>query len=157
VGGIAIGTEADFPTGKTLEGTERRVVSGFPRIPNLQWGLALIHVARALNPEHPVNFVATMSAVAADDSIKSGFNGCDGVLRFAEDPYLNHIAGFPVVRSFGESRGDYDTDGIFVENEAVQLAPPWITVKRTLWPVVSFRPDGYPINAANSTIERFLV
>jgi hypothetical protein len=64
--GIAICAESDFPTGETLEGTERRVVSCFPRIPNLQRGLSFVDVACPFNAEAPVNLVATMSAVAAD-------------------------------------------------------------------------------------------
>jgi hypothetical protein len=65
-----------------------------------------------------------MSAIAADNAIQAGFNGCDGIFRFAENPDLDHISGFPVAGWIIKTRRDYDTDGIFVENKAVHRAPP---------------------------------
>jgi hypothetical protein len=70
---------------------------------------------------------------------------------------LNHVAGFPVVTGGLEARRDDDTVAIFMEDESVHATPPWITANRMLWPVVSLGPVGYPMKAANSTMDRFRV
>jgi hypothetical protein len=97
VSGVTICSETDATASEHFKGAQGGIVARFPRLPDLKRGLALIHVARAFNPEHTVNLVSTMSAIAAYEAIKSGFNRGNGVLRFAEDPYLDHISGLPVV------------------------------------------------------------
>lgn len=85
---ITVCAETDFATSETLEGSERRIVSGLPRIINLQRSLPLIHVTSALNAMTPVFFVATVAAVSADQAIQAGSDCGHGVFGFAEDPYL---------------------------------------------------------------------
>jgi hypothetical protein len=69
VGGIAVGSEANTATGEALEGTEWGVVSGFPSFPDTQRGLPFINVTRPFHPVFSAFFVATVSAIAADDSV----------------------------------------------------------------------------------------
>jgi len=45
-----------------------------------------------------VNFMTPMHAIAANNPIKSGSNRGHGIFRFAENPHLDHVAGFPIVR-----------------------------------------------------------
>lgn len=85
---ITVCAETDFATSETLEGSERRIVSGLPRIINLQRSLPLIHVTSALNAMTPVKFVATVPAIAADKAIQAGFDRGHRIFRFAENPYL---------------------------------------------------------------------
>lgn len=69
VHGIAICAETDFPTGETLETTQGRIVSGFPRIINLQWSLPLIHVTSPFHSVFSVNFMTAVSAISADQAV----------------------------------------------------------------------------------------
>ena len=123
---IAVCAEAHFATGETLETTQGGIVTGLPRIPNLQRGLPLIHVTRAVNPVPPVYFVATMSAVSTDNAVKAGFDGFHGIFRFAENPHLEHVARFPVVRGMGKAGGDDHTGMILMKEKSVQREPPTI-------------------------------
>jgi hypothetical protein len=65
-----------------------------------------------------------MHAIAANQSIEAFLNCADGVAGFDQNPHLDHVSRFPVVRSFGEAGRDDHTMGVFVENEAVHWAPP---------------------------------
>ena len=122
--GITICAEANTAASETFEGSERRIVAGFPRFINLQRSLTLIHVTRAFHTEAPVNFVATVSAIAADETVKSGFNRGHGIFRFAENPHLEHVTRFPVFGGIGKARGDDDAMGVLMKNKAVQREPP---------------------------------
>ena len=84
----------------------------------------MIHVTGALNSMFSVNFMATVSAIAADEAVKARADGGNGVLRFAENPNLDHVTGFPVVARGFKAGGDDDAVGVLVENESVQRAPP---------------------------------
>ena len=95
--GVAVGSETDFPTNETFETTQGGIVSGFPRIPDLKRGLSLVHIACPLNPVTPVNFMTTMATVSTDEAVKSGSDCGDRIFRFAENPHLEHVTGFPVV------------------------------------------------------------
>lgn len=95
--GITIGSEANTSASETLETTQGGIIARLPRFINLQRSLTLIHVTRAFNSVFSVNFVATVSAVAADQAVKSGTYRGHGVTDFDQDPHLDHVAGFPVV------------------------------------------------------------
>ena len=84
----------------------------------------MIHVTGALNPVPPVYFVATVSAVAADEAIKAGFDRGHRVFRFAQNPDLDHVSGFPVVARVLKPGGDDHTGVILVEDVAVHSTPP---------------------------------
>jgi hypothetical protein len=92
----------------------------------------LINVARPFNAVLSVFFVAAMAAIAANDSVKSGSDRGHGVLRFAENPDLDHVARFPVVGGFGEASGDHDPVVILVKYEAVQREPPIASMRATM-------------------------
>ncbi len=155
---VPVCAETDFPTYEAIHELQGGVSARFPSFPDAKRGLSFINVTRPFHPVFSVNLVATVSAITADDAVKSGSNRGDGVNGFAEDPHLDHVTGFSIVGGFGKARRDYDTVLIFVEDKSIaHREPPLITVNRTLCPVVSFRPVGYPMKAANSTIERFLV
>ena len=122
--GIAVCAETDFPTGETLEGSERRIFSGFPRIPDLKRSLPLIDVTSALNPVTPVNFMTTVATISTDEAIQAGSDCGHRIFRFTQNPHLEHVARFPVVgRGFKTSRDDHPL-GVLVENVAVQRTPP---------------------------------
>ena len=124
VRGVAVGSEADFPTNETLETTQGGIVARLPRIPDLKRSLSLIHVTRALNPESPVNFMATVPTVSTDNAIQAGSDGGDGIFRFAENPHLDHVARFPIVRRGFETRGDYYAVLIFMKEKAIAHREP---------------------------------
>jgi hypothetical protein len=99
-----------------------------------------------------------VDAIAANETIETRFDCGNRINGFDQNPDLNHVAGFPIVAGGGEAGGDDHTGLILVDYKAVaHREPPLITVNRTLCPVVSFRPVGYPMNAANSTMERLRV
>ena len=123
---IAIGPETDFPTNETFETTQGRIVARLPRIPDLKRRLSLIHVASPFHSVFSVNLMTTVSAIAADNAVKTGLDGGHRVFRFAEDPHLEHVAGFPVVGCMGEARGDGHPGVILMEDESVQREPPTI-------------------------------
>jgi hypothetical protein len=81
-----------------------------------------------------------VDATAANETIETRFDCGNRINGFDQNPDLNHVAGFPVVRWGFETGGDDHTDVVFVDNEAVHREPPLITVNRTLCPVVSLRP-----------------
>ena len=68
--------------------------------------------------------MATVSAITADNAVKSGANRGNRVFSFAENPHLDHVARFPIVRRVGKARGDDHAVLIFVDNKAVQRTPP---------------------------------
>lgn len=123
--GVSVGSEADFAASETLEGTERGVVSGFPRFINLQRSLSFVDVASPIHTKAAVNFMTTMSAVSTDNAVKSGTYRGHGIFRFAEYPHLDHVTGLSVVRSFGKARGDDHAVLIFMKEESIaHRAPP---------------------------------
>ena len=65
-----------------------------------------------------------MDAGTADKTIQARFDRFRGRNGFNQNPYLDHVAGFPVVGRFIESGCDYDTGVIFVENKSVHREPP---------------------------------
>ena len=87
-------------------------------------GLAFVDVASPLHSKATVNLMTTVPAVAADDAVKSGFDGCDGIFSFAQNPNLEHVTGFPVVARGFKAGGDHDTGVILMKEKAVQRAPP---------------------------------
>jgi hypothetical protein len=64
-----------------------------------------------------------VDAIAANETIETRADCFHGINGFDQDPHLDHVAGFPVVAGGGEAGCDYDTGGVFVENEAVQREP----------------------------------
>ncbi len=103
-----------------------------PRPPDSKGSLSLIHVARTLNPEYPVNLVSTVSAIATNDAVQTGFDCSNGVHGFAKDPHLDHVAGFPVVAGGGKARRDDNPLGVFVENKSVaHRVPPRVSMRAT--------------------------
>ena len=119
---ITIGSEAHLAASESLETTQQGVVARPPCPPDSLWSLTNIYVATPI----PTVTVATVDAVAADKPIQAGSNGGHGIFRFAENPDLDHITGFPVIARGGEARGDGHPGGVFVENVAVQREPPTI-------------------------------
>jgi len=69
VGGVAVGSEANFPTGENVHELKGRVSSRFPSFPNTKRSLPFVDVAGSLNAEATVFFVATVSAIAAYDAV----------------------------------------------------------------------------------------
>jgi hypothetical protein len=65
-----------------------------------------------------------MHAIAANNPIQAGSNRGHGVFRFAENPDLDHVAGFPVIAGGGKPGGDHDSVVILVENESVAHREP---------------------------------
>lgn len=125
VSGIAIGSETDFAAREAIHPLQGRVSARFPRFPDSKRGLPFIHVARAFHAEATVFFVATVSAIAANDAVQAGTDCGNGILRFAENPDLNHVAGFPVVGGGSKARRNDHTSMILVENEAVDHREPF--------------------------------
>lgn len=129
--GITIRTETNFAAGEQIPMSERWVVARPPRFINLQRRLPLIHVTRAFHSEAPVNFVASVPAVSADQTVKAGSDCGHRILGFAENPHLDHISGFPVVAGGFKARGNDYAVLIFVKYVTVaHREPPLITVKR---------------------------
>jgi hypothetical protein len=71
-----------------------------------------------------VFFVATVSAIAADDAIQAGSNCGDGVHGFDKDPHLDHIPGLSIVGGFIEAGGNDDPLGVFMDDVAVAHREP---------------------------------
>ena len=126
VGRIAICAETDFPTGETLETTQGRIVSGFPRIINLQWSLSLVDITSPFHTEATVFFVATVSAIAADNAVQAGFDRGHRVTGFNQNPHLEHVAGFSIVAGGLKARCNDDPQGVLMKEKAVQREPPTI-------------------------------
>ena len=71
--------------------------------------------------------VATVDAIATNEPVQAGLDRFNGINGFAKDPDLDHVARFPVVRSFREAGRDDDPLGVFVDYEAVgHREPPLI-------------------------------
>ena len=121
---IAVCAEADFATSETLEGSERRIVSGLPRIPDLKRSLPLIDVTSPFHSVTPVNLMTTVAAIAADEAIQAGSDCGHRVFRFDEYPNLDHVSGFPIVAGGFEAGGDDHPLGVFVDNVAVAHREP---------------------------------
>ena len=121
---VAVCSETNTAAGETLKTTQGGIVARFPRIPDLKRRLALIHVTRALNSVPAVYFVATVSAIAADEAIQARFNRGHGILGFNEYPNLEHVARFTIVGWSLEAGRDDDTVLILVKDVAVQRTPP---------------------------------
>ena len=121
---VTVGSETDASASETLETTQGGIVSRLPRIPDLKRSLPLIDVTGAFHTVTAVFFVATVSAIAADNAIQAGFNRGHRIFRFAQNPDLDHVAGFPVVARGFKAGGDHDTGVILMKEKAVQRAPP---------------------------------
>jgi hypothetical protein len=68
--------------------------------------------------------VASVDAGTANETIQALFDRFNGINGFDKNPNLDHIARFPVVRSFGEAGGDDDTGLILVDYKAVDHREP---------------------------------
>jgi hypothetical protein len=102
--------------------------------------LAGIYVACPFHTEATVFFVPAMDAIAADQTVQPRSNCFGRGNGFDKNPNLDHIARFPIVGRGREAGRDDHAVAILVKDKSVQRAPPLITVKRTLWPVVSLGP-----------------
>ena len=122
--GIAIGSETNFAASEAVHELEGGIIARFPRIPDLKRRLPLIDVTRAVNAVTPVYLMTTVDAVAADEAVQARSDCFHRIHGFAQDPYLNHVSGFPVVAGCGKTGGDNDSFGVFVENEAVAHSTP---------------------------------
>lgn len=132
MGWVTIGSETDFPTGETIHELQGGVSSRFPCLPNAKRGLSFVDVTRPFHAEATVNFVATVSAIAANQTVKSGSNRGHRIFGFAENPNLDHVARFPIVGGFGKARRDYDTVLILVDDVAVHRIPPIHSAKAAM-------------------------
>lgn len=121
---ITVGAETNLAARETLETTQGRIVARFPSFPNTLWSLAGVDVACPFHTKAAVFFVPAMHAIAADKPIKSCPYRFCGTTGFNENPHLNHVAGFPIVRWGFKARGNDHAGVIFVKDEAVQLTPP---------------------------------
>jgi hypothetical protein len=120
---VTVGAEADFATNERLEGAQGRVVARTPSFPNTLWSLASVDVATA-----PAAVpVAPMDAVTANQTIQARPNRFRGGNGFNQDPNLNHVTGFPVVRRGFKAGGDDNAGMILVKEEAVQREPPMMS------------------------------
>jgi hypothetical protein len=68
--------------------------------------------------------VAPVNAVAADKTVKAGFNRFGRGNGFNQDPDLDHVARFPIVRGMSKARGDDNPQGVLVEDETVVHSEP---------------------------------
>jgi hypothetical protein len=155
--GVPVRSEANTSASENLEAAQGRVSARFPRFPDSLRSLAGIYVACPFHTEATVFFVPAMDAIATNQTVKARSNCFRGGNGFDQNPNLDHVARFPVVGRGFKSGRDNDPLRVFMKDESVQREPPLITVKRTLWPVVSLGPVGYPMKAANSTMDRFRV
>jgi hypothetical protein len=156
--GVPVGSEANTAASEHFEAAQQGIIARFPCPPDSLGGLAGIYVACPFHTEATVFFVPAMHAISADEAIQAGFDRFRGGNGFDQNPDLDHIASLPVVGRGFKSGRDNHTVAIFMKDKSVaHREPPLITVKRMLWPVVSLGPVGYPMKAANSTMERFLV
>jgi len=72
----------------------------------------------------PTVTVAPVNAVAADKPIKARADRFGGGNGFNQDPNLDHVARFPIVRGVIEAGGDDNAQGVLMEDETVQREPP---------------------------------
>ena len=122
--GISVCSEANFAARKAVHVLERGIIARFPSLPNAKRSLSFVDVTGAFNAMFSVNFVATVDAVAANQTIQAGSDCFHRIHGFAQNPDLDHVSGFPIVGSFGEARGDNHTHGVFMKEKAVQRTPP---------------------------------
>jgi hypothetical protein len=78
-----------------------------------------------------VNLMTPMHAIAANNPVQAGSNGGHGVFRFAENPDLDHVAGFPIVAGGGKPGRDDHTGVIFVKDKSVHRVPPRLSMMAT--------------------------
>jgi hypothetical protein len=69
--GVAIGSEADFAASESLEGTQGRIIAGFPCAPDSLWSLPGVHIAGTIHTKAAVNLVTTMDARSTDQTVKA--------------------------------------------------------------------------------------
>jgi hypothetical protein len=124
VGGVAVRAEADFAAREAIHELKGGVSARFPRFPNAKRCLSFVDVACPFNAVFSVDFVATMPAVSANDAVKSGSDSGNGILRFAENPNLDHVAGLSIVGRFIESGRDNDPLGVFMKDKSVAHREP---------------------------------
>lgn len=124
MGGVTIGSEADFPTNETLERAQGCIVARFPSFPNSLRSLPGVDVAGTFHTEATVFFVPAMHAIAAYQTVQARPNRFGGGNGFDEYPNLNHVARLPVVGRGGEARCNDHAIEIFMEKESVHWAPP---------------------------------
>jgi len=136
--GVAVGSEADTSALKNGNGGQGQICARFPSSPNPKGRVVRDDIAGAAR----ARAVSTVSAVSTDKPVQTRRNCFDGIHRTDKDPDLDHVSGFAVVGRGLEARRNNHTVAIFVENETVHRAPPFVTVNRTLRPVVSFGPDA---------------
>ncbi len=68
-----------------------------------------------------------MDAISANEPVQAGLDRFNGINGFAKDPDLDHVARFPVVRSFREASRDDHTVLVFVDYKSVgHREPPLI-------------------------------
>lgn len=138
VGGVAVCSETDTSARENRDGRQGKIRARSPRSPYSKGRVTRDDIAGAAR----TRTVATVSAVSTDEPIQARCNCFDGIHRTDKDPDLDHVSGFAVVGRGLEARRNNHTVAIFVENETVHRAPPFVTVNRTLRPVVSFGPDA---------------
>jgi len=73
-----------------------------------------------------------MHAIAANNPVQAGSNRGHGVFRFAENPHLDHVSGFPVIGGGLETGCDDHAIAIFVENKSVHSRPPKLSMRATM-------------------------
>jgi len=117
---ITICAEADFPTCEAIHKLECGIFTRFPSAINAKGSLASIYITRTTGAVA----VATVDAISANETIQTFLDRADGVHKLHKDPDLNHVSGFPVVRSFREARRDDDTVLVFVDYKAVAHREP---------------------------------
>ena len=81
-----------------------------------------------------------MDAISTDQAVKAGSDCGNGVLRFAENPDLDHVSGFTIVGRSGEARRDHDTVLIIVDDVAVAHREPPIDSMRATMAMMSAKP-----------------
>jgi hypothetical protein len=128
---ITVCSEANLPACERFKGSKQRVVSSPPRFPDTLRSLPGVDVAGTIHTKATVFFVATVDAVAADQTIQARANRFGRGNGFNEYPNLNHVTRFPVVTRVIEARGDDDSGGVLVEEKSVQREPPRVSIKAT--------------------------
>jgi hypothetical protein len=129
---ITVRAETDFPSGESLETTQQRVVARFPSPPNTLRSVPGVDVASPFHTVFTVNFMTPMHAIAAYNPVQAGLNRGHGVFRFAENPHLYHVSGFPIVGGGFKAGGDDNPQGVLVEDVAVAHSrPPRLSMRAT--------------------------
>ena len=118
--GVAVGAETDFATGENGNRGQGKVGARLPCAIDAKGSLAYVDVAGTTGSVA----VAAVDAGSADQTVQALLDRLDGVHGTDKDPYLDHRARFPIVGVGLEAGGDDNAQGILVEDEAVQRAPP---------------------------------